>query len=75
MTVREAIEKLLQAAPDAELYLASDEEGNSYRRAHISLNETMCDQDGDIVSVHPYDLAAGEYVGWEDSMFAAVVIW
>lgn len=75
MKVSEAIKILQEADQDAEVYVSSDEEGNSYRRANISVDETMCDQDGDLVSVHPDDLAAGEYEGWEDKMIAAVVVW
>lgn len=75
MTVAEAIELLQRADPNAILLVSSDEEGNSYRRASIGGNETFCDQDGDFVSIHPEDLAAGEYEGWEDKMFSAVVIW
>jgi hypothetical protein len=75
MKVSEAIALLKEADQDAELFVSSDEEGNSYRRANISFPETMCDQDGEFVSVHPDDLAAGEYEGWEDTMFPAVVVW
>lgn len=75
MKVSEAIEILKEADPEAEVFISSDEEGNSYRRANISLDETMCDQDGEWVSVHPDDLEAGEYEGWEDQMEKAVVVW
>lgn len=75
MKIKEAIEILKEADPEAELFVSSDQEGNSYRFAYISLDETMCDQDGEIVGVHPDDLAAGEYEGWEDNMFSAVVVW
>lgn len=75
MKVSEAIEILKEADPEAEVFISSDEEGNSYRRANISLDETMCDQDGEWVSVHPDDLEAGKYEGWEDQMEKAVVVW
>lgn len=74
-TVAEAIEILKSADPDATLFVSSDEEGNSYRPADISLNETMCDQDNEWVSCHPNDIASGEYEGWEDKMVKAVVVW
>lgn len=75
MKVKEAIEILKEANPEAELLMSSDEEGNEYRRANISVEETFCDQEGELVGVDPDDLAAGEYEGWEDDMFEAVVVW
>lgn len=74
MKVKEAVEFLLSADPDAELFISSDEEGNSYRPAHLSANETMCDQ-GEWVACHPEDIENGEYSGWEDDMIPAVVFW
>lgn len=75
MKVSEAIEILKEADPDAELFVSRDEEGNAHRKAHISYSETMCNQDGEWVSVHPDDLTNGEYEGWEDNMVEAVVVW
>ena len=75
ITVEQAIEILQNANPEAILFLSSDEEGNSYRPADISLNETMCDQDNEWISCHPDDIRNGEYEGWEDKMVKAVVIW
>lgn len=75
MNVKQAIEILQGANPEDEVFVSSDEEGNSYRLASISINETMCDQDGEIISIHPQDLADGEYEGWEDQMVSAVVVW
>ena len=73
-TVAEALEILKDADPEAILFVSSDEEGNSYRMASISINETMCDQ-GEWVSCHPDDISSGEYEGWEDDMVRAVVLW
>lgn len=74
MNVREAIEILQQADPEAIVFVSSDEEGNSYRLANISIDDIMCDQ-GEWVSCHPDDLSNGEYEGWEDDMVDAVVVW
>lgn len=74
ITVAEAIEILKEADPEAILFVSSDEEGNSYRPAAVSINETMCDQD-EWVSCHPDDIVSGEYEGWEDKMIDAVVVW
>lgn len=75
MNVREAIEILQNADPDTEVFVSSDEEGNSYRHAEISLGQTLCDQYGELVSCHPKDIEDGEYEGWEDQMMPAVVFW
>lgn len=75
MLVKEAIEILQEADPDATLIVSSDEEGNSYRTANVSIGEIFCDQHGEFVGVHPDDLENGEYEGWEDEMFSAVVVW
>ena len=74
-TVAEAIEILKEAKPTAIVMLSSDEEGNSYRPANISIDDVFCDQDGEYVSCHPQDIEDGEYEGWEDEMFDAVCIW
>lgn len=75
MSVREMIELLSTAEPEAEVFISSDEEGNSYRKANVSFPETMCHQKPDWVSVHPDDLTNGVYEGWEDKMVNAVVVW
>lgn len=75
MKASEAIEILKNADPNAEVMVSSDEEGNSYRKANISVGETFCDQDGDYVACDDTDIENGEYEGWEDEMFSAVVVW
>lgn len=75
MKIFEAIDVLRECDQNAELFLSSDQEGNSYRRANISSPEIMCDQDGEFVSCHPDDIESGEYEGWEHAMISAVVVW
>lgn len=75
MKVSEAIALLKEADPDAEVFVSSDEEGNSYRKAGISFPETAIYQDGEWLMGHPEDIESGEYEGWEDQMQAAVVVW
>lgn len=76
MNVTRLIE-ILQEVEDKDriVFVARDEEGNGYREGNVSIDEIMCDQDGEWVSVHPDDLANGEYEGWEDDMAQAVVFW
>lgn len=60
MLVSEAIKILSTADPDAELIMSSDEEGNSYRYAAISLNE-YADLGGDGISaIAEEDIADSE---------------
>jgi len=78
MNVGELITMLEGVDPEREVFVSSDEEGNSYRPANISVDDIMCDQGGkysEWVSVHPDDLRDGEYEGWEDKMVDAVVVW
>lgn len=75
MKVSEAIAVLKEADQDAEVFVSSDEEGNSYRKANFSFPETAIDQDGEWVMACEEDIEAGEYEGWEDEMISAVVIW
>lgn len=73
MKVYEAIALLKEADPEAEVFVSSDEEGNSYRKANFSFPETAIDQDGEWVMACDEDIEAGEY--WEGDMIAAVVVW
>ena len=75
MKVHEAIELLQDADPEAEVFVSSDEEGNSYRKANFSFPETAIDQDGEWVMADTIDIENGEYEGWEDDMIPAVVVW
>jgi hypothetical protein len=75
MNVREAIEILQEADPEAMVILSSDEEGNGYRVAHISIDEVGCDFGTEIQAVNQEDIDAGEYEDWEENIFSAVVIW
>lgn len=75
MKVFEALELLKDADPEAEIFVSSDEEGNSYRKANFSFPETAIDQDGEWVMACDEDIEAGEYEGWEDEMQPAVVVW
>lgn len=75
MKVSEAIALLKEADQDAELFVSSDEEGNSFRKANISFPETAIDQDGEWVMAAEEDIDAGEYEGWEDEMISGVVVW
>lgn len=74
MKVKEVIELLAEADPEAEVFVSSDEEGNSYRKANFSFPETAIDQ-GEWVMANDEDIADGEYEGWEDAMIPAVVVW
>lgn len=75
MKVSEAIALLKEADQDAEVFVSSDEEGNSYRKANFSFPETAIDQDGEWVMADEVDIENGEYEGWEDEMIPAVVVW
>lgn len=75
MKVHEVLEILKDVDPNRDVFVSSDEEGNEYRPADFDVTAIMCDQDGEWVSVHPEDLADGEYEGWEDQMVDAVVVW
>lgn len=75
MKVSEALELLKEADPDAEVFVSSDEEGNSYRKANFSFPETAIHQDGEWVMACDEDIEAGEYEGWEDDFQPAVVVW
>ena len=75
MKVSEVLELLKDADPEAEVFVSSDEEGNSYRKADFSFPETALDQYGEWVMADAQDIEDGEYEGWEDEMIAAVVVW
>lgn len=75
MKVRELYDLIGEMDPEAEIFVSSDEEGNSYRRANFSYPETAIDQDGEWVMADEEDIEAGEYEGWEDEMIPAVVVW
>ena len=75
MKVSEAIALLKEADQDAEVFVSSDQEGNSYRKANFSFPETAIDQDGEWVMADEVDIENGEYEGWEDEMIPAVVVW
>lgn len=75
MKVHEVLEILKDIDPNRDVFVSSDEEGNSYRPASLDDDVIMCDQDGEWVSVHPQDLADGEYEGWEDDMVKGVLFW
>ncbi len=75
MKVSEALELLKEADPNAEVFVSSDEEGNSYRKANFSFPETAIDQDGEWIMANDEDIEDGEYEGWEDAMIPAVVVW
>ena len=74
MNVRELYDLIGEMDPEAEIFVSSDEEGNSYRKANFSFPETACDQ-GEWVMCDEQDIADGEYEGWEDEMIPAVVVW
>jgi len=72
---RDELANLIKDLPaDIEFVVASDEEGNSYRFAHAMFT-TMCNQDGELIECADDDIAAGEYEGWEDDMFPAILFW
>lgn len=72
MFVKEAIALLEMANPEDLLIVASDQEGNSYRSAEVSIGESFYRDEDGLQSIHPDD-APTEYEGHEP--FNAVVVW
>lgn len=77
MTVKELIELLIAEDQDAEVYVSSDEEGNTIKPvqepigAHPAMNCVY--QTGEIDIVDPDDVAAGEWD--DDDIFNVIVIY
>ena len=72
MFVKEAIALLQLADPEAVLVISSDEEGNSYREADISIDESFYRDSDGLQSIHPDD-DPEEYESAQP--FNAVVVW
>ena len=75
MLVSELIERLKTVNPNAKVIISSDEEGNSYRLGAVSTDEIGIWQGDDLIAVNRQAVNAGEYRGWEDQFFDAVVFW
>ena len=76
MKVRELVEKLLNEDQDAEVFVASDEEGNSINPLWSAVASQYLDTGSEIDLIHPADIEAGEYDEDDIADFGSgVVLW